>query len=338
MDPSVGIHGGYRLVAAGPGNPFRRRVFRQDGRAEGEGDIGGQIHLGPVQGNALHRDGFQMPVYGTDGNAGITARTGHGTIVTAVRTERIIAVDAADLCVVRIVLKESCGPVQRVTVQIIVGNIAGERQENAVVVGQTDDFEAGDAVDRFILPLVTVVIPGVEQFLHFGVGGYPPIAAQLHVGDIIFRVQQVLVVDRTVLAVVVVFGEIARIRVVPFVGAGIEQGFRLGLTPGIVVAVLLRFGGAQVERSPLDREAQVDGGRGGDGRGGILDGDLAGGRLAIHGRDRNRGRTERNGVDVSPGIHGHYRFVAAAPGEELVRRVLGQDFLEQTERQTGVKG
>ena len=143
------------------------------------------------------------------------------------------------------------------------GHEAGLGDEDAVSVGETDDFDAVHAADRFGFPLVAFVKPGIHQFRELGIGGHPPFVSQFHVGDVVFHIQLGLVVNRSGRWLAVVFRQIL-IAVSPLVGCPVIHLLGLRFAPGVVIAGLLGLGGAHVEGCPRDRQPDVDGGRGGD--------------------------------------------------------------------------
>lgn len=92
----------------------------------------------------------------------------------------------------------------------------------------------------------------VEQFFPLGVGGYAPVGPPVIVGSIVFHVEDFLAIDEaiaTILLVVAIFGEFARALAVLVRSPAIHH-LLLHLAPCEAVAMLLRFGGSDVARSP----------------------------------------------------------------------------------------
>ena len=112
--------------------------------------------------------------------------------------------------------------------------VARSREEDTVAIGFAGDLVTANA----ILGCPDSGAFGAE-FILFGFGRHSPTATPFYVGYIVIGVKDGLVVNGAIIAVCAILGHCIITAVAPFVGAPIVVFFFLGLTPGVVTAILL---------------------------------------------------------------------------------------------------
>ena len=129
--------------------------------------------------------------------------------------------------------------------------IARYRQEDAVAVG------AGNSVTVYAIKFSPLPSTLVVQFLLLFSRWHAPTTSPFYVGNIVLGLKNSLVVNSAITAACTILGHVIIIAFTPFVGAPIVVFFFLGLTPGVVTAMLLGLCCAYIAGCPLDTTGQA---------------------------------------------------------------------------------